>query len=70
MNVKQQIKAQQVMLRVQNNPTSCSNAELSKPSKDRVSSSTKSAGASTMNLVMRDIEDYLELGARNALRIV
>jgi hypothetical protein len=69
MNLQQQIEAQQLMLRVQNNPTSCSNAELSIPPREDVSESQRDTNKSTMNLVLRDINDYLEIGAWNALRI-
>lgn len=70
MNNREQIKARQLMLRAQNNPTSCSNAELSIPQRDQSSVCELSGNAkSTMNLVMQDIQDYLELGAWNALRV-
>lgn len=69
MNKQEQIKARQLMLRVQNNPTSCSNAELAIPHKDDVSGSDVASASSTMSLVLRDIEDFLEIGAGNALRI-
>lgn len=69
MNLQQQLKAQQLMLRVQNNPTSCSNAELLIPHKEDVSMSQSDTNKSTMNLVLSDIRDYIETGARNALRI-
>lgn len=70
MNKQEQIQARQLMLRAQNNPTSCSNEELAIPLRDEssvceISGNTKS----TMSLVLQDIQDYLELGAWNALRV-
>lgn len=69
MNLQQQLKAQQLMLRVQINPTSCSNAELLPPHQDDASLSQCDTSKSTMSLVLNEIRDHIEIGARSALRI-
>lgn len=67
---QQQFKTQQLKLRAQNNPTSCSNVALL-ISHRKVSSQVKNQkqADSTLSLVMRDIRDYLDIGAGKALRI-
>ena len=69
MNLQQQLKAQQLMLRVQINPTSSSNTELLPSHKDDTSRSQCDTSKSTMSLVLNEIHDHIAIGARSALRI-